>query len=264
MSGGMNQQYPPMGGGMGAGGQGGMKPIGTYTSNDSWIPEGSPQFEGGGPIGQPTFGVGMPGGGGWGGGPPRFASPGYITGGPDDPEMGGSGYMTRPGMGGGQGGGSWNGPAPPGFTHGGGPSTMALEEFINPTTGQTWTASHGGYQPPPGWQRVGGPGFSANPGGGLGHSPGMGVIGGGQGDPNRPVPYRPPHIAQPPRDRWAGLGQGFSQDQFWKAKSFADRGKMGRAKQAIMQGGGQWSPQLHGLLSSPSGRWGNMGWDTMA
>jgi len=214
MSGGMNQQYPPMGGGMGAGGQGGMKPIGTYTSNDSWIPEGSPQFEGGGPIGQPTFGVGMPGGGG-----------------------------------------SWNGPAPPGFTHGGGMATSALEEFINPTTGQTWTASHGGYQPPPGWQRVGGPGFSANPGGGWG---------GGQGDPNRPVPYRPPHIAQPPRDRWAGLGQGFSEDQFMRAKSFADRGKMGRARQAIQQGGGQWSPQLHGLLSSPSGRWGNMGWDTMA
>ena len=152
MSGGMNQQYPPMGGGMGAGGQGGMKPIGTYTSNDSWIPEGSPQFEGGGPIGQPTFGVGMPGGGGWGG---------------------------------------------------------------------------------------------------------------GQGDPNRPVPYRP-GPPPPPRDRWAGLGQGFSEDQFMRAKSFADRGKMGRARQAIQQGGGQWSPQLHGLLSSPSGQWGNMGWDTMA
>ena len=62
---------------------------------------------------------------------------------------------------------------------------------------------------------------------------------------------------------WAGLGQGFSEDQFMKARGFADRGKMGRARQAIQQGGGQWSPQLHGLLSSPNGRWGNMGWNTM-
>jgi hypothetical protein len=49
-----------------------------------------------------------------------------------------------------------------------------------------------------------------------------------------------------------------------KARGFADRGKMGRARQAIQQGGGQWSPQLQGLLSSPSGQWGNMGWNTMA
>lgn len=62
---------------------------------------------------------------------------------------------------------------------------------------------------------------------------------------------------------WAGLGEGFSEDQFMKARGFADRGKMGRARQAIQQGGGQWSPQLQGLLSSPNGRWGNMGWNTM-
>jgi hypothetical protein len=233
MSGGMNQQYPPMGGGMG----------------------GGPPMITGGPYQ----------------GSPQMSRPGFAVGGPDDPAMGGSGYygggqgggtgavkavMPRPGMpsgvagypsydpgmfnpGGGMGGGSWNGPAPPGFTHGGGPSTAALEEFRNPTTGETWTASHGGYRPPPGWERVGGSGFSARP-----TQPGGGMQGG--------------------FGNWAGLGQGFSQDQFWKAKSFADRGKMGRAKQAIMQGGGQWSPQLRGLLSSPSGRWGNMGWNTMA
>ena len=43
------------------------------------------------------------------------------------------------------------GPAPPGFTHSGGMSTMALVPFYNPTTGEEWTASSGGWSPAPGW-----------------------------------------------------------------------------------------------------------------
>jgi len=43
------------------------------------------------------------------------------------------------------------GPAPPGFTHSGGPSTMAMVPFYNPTTGEEWTASSGGWSPAPGW-----------------------------------------------------------------------------------------------------------------
>ena len=41
--------------------------------------------------------------------------------------------------------------APPGFTHSGGPSTMAMVPFYNPTTGEEWTASSGGWSPAPGW-----------------------------------------------------------------------------------------------------------------
>ena len=43
------------------------------------------------------------------------------------------------------------GDAPPGFTHSGGPSTMALVSFYNPTTGEEWMASSGGWSPAPGW-----------------------------------------------------------------------------------------------------------------
>ena len=42
--------------------------------------------------------------------------------------------------------------APPGFTHGGGPSTMALVDYVNPATKQKWTASSGGWQAPEGWE----------------------------------------------------------------------------------------------------------------
>ena len=42
--------------------------------------------------------------------------------------------------------------APPGFTHGGGASTMALVDYVNPTTGKKWTASSGGWQAPEGWE----------------------------------------------------------------------------------------------------------------
>ena len=167
MSGGSNQQYPPMGGEMGGGPQSGGPPMIT-----------------GGPYQ----------------GSPQMSRPGFGVGGPDDPAMGGSGYYGGGGM-------------PP----------------IPPRWG-------GGRPEHTYWPQLGGGGgFQANP-----TKPG-----GGGGN-------------------WAGLGQGFSQDQFMKAKSFADRGKMGRASQAIQQGGGQWSPQLQGLLGSPSGQWGNMSWDTMA
>ena len=40
---------------------------------------------------------------------------------------------------------------PPGFTHSGGMSTMALVPFYNPTTGEEWMASSGGWSPAPGW-----------------------------------------------------------------------------------------------------------------
>jgi len=48
---------------------------------------------------------------------------------------------------------------PHGFTHSGGMSTMALVNWYNPETGETWTASNGGFRPPEGsaWQRGSGP-----------------------------------------------------------------------------------------------------------
>ena len=183
MSGGANQNFG--GGGMGGGPQSGgpqMITGGPYQgppkySHGAMYPDGSPVERpgmGGGPIGQPTFGVGMPGGG-WGG-----------------VNIGGGGQVG-PGGGGGNigigGGGNMHAPSVPG-----------------------------------GW-----------------NNPMFGNIGGGGG--------------------WGGSQ---ALPQFLKAKAFADRGKMGRARQAIMQGGGQWSPQLQGLLSSPSGQWGNVGWNTMA
>ena len=42
--------------------------------------------------------------------------------------------------------------APPGFTHGGGASTRALVDYINPTTKPKWTASGGGWDAPEGWE----------------------------------------------------------------------------------------------------------------
>jgi len=42
---------------------------------------------------------------------------------------------------------------PPGFTHSGGISTQAFDPFYNPSTGETWTASIGGFTPGPGWVR---------------------------------------------------------------------------------------------------------------
>ena len=45
--------------------------------------------------------------------------------------------------------------APPGFESTDGPVTMALESFINPSTGDTWTAPNGGViKMPPGWMRL--------------------------------------------------------------------------------------------------------------
>ena len=45
--------------------------------------------------------------------------------------------------------------APPGFERTDGPVTMALEFFINPSTGDTWTAPNGGViKMPPGWMRL--------------------------------------------------------------------------------------------------------------
>jgi hypothetical protein len=43
--------------------------------------------------------------------------------------------------------------APPGFERGDGPVTMALVDYINPSTGDRWTASDGGVtKMPPGWE----------------------------------------------------------------------------------------------------------------
>jgi hypothetical protein len=41
--------------------------------------------------------------------------------------------------------------APQGFMPPGGPATQALEGYINPTTGESWTAPSGGWVPPEGW-----------------------------------------------------------------------------------------------------------------
>ena len=217
MSGGSNQQYPPMGGGMG-GGQGGPQPIGEYRSDDTWAPpgfitggpyQGPPKYSHGAmyPDGSPVEGPGR----GWGGGQgdPNRQAPAVMP----------PGWQSGGGMGGG-----W-GQMPRWPSHRGGMRTHDLQPGD-----PGWQPGMGGGMPPipPGW----------------GQQPGGGGMQGGFGD-------------------WAGLGKGFSEDQFMKARSFADRGKMGRAKQAIEQGGGQWSDQLHGLLGSPNGRWGNMGWNTM-
>jgi hypothetical protein len=44
------------------------------------------------------------------------------------------------------------GPIPPlGFTHSNQPSTFAMVPFYNPTTGEEWTATNGGWIPAPGW-----------------------------------------------------------------------------------------------------------------
>ena len=40
---------------------------------------------------------------------------------------------------------------PPGFTHSNQPSTFAMVPFYNPTTGEEWTATNGGWIPAPGW-----------------------------------------------------------------------------------------------------------------
>jgi hypothetical protein len=40
---------------------------------------------------------------------------------------------------------------PEGFTPPTGPATQALVDYINPSTGQTWTAPSGGYTAPDGW-----------------------------------------------------------------------------------------------------------------
>jgi hypothetical protein len=48
----------------------------------------------------------------------------------------------------------WYGTPPAGFTQTGGAATMALVEWSNPSTGETWTAPNGGWQGPPGWVRV--------------------------------------------------------------------------------------------------------------
>jgi hypothetical protein len=50
----------------------------------------------------------------------------------------------------------WYGKPPLGFTQKPGPATMALVEWRNPATGETWTAPNGGWQGPPGWVSGGG------------------------------------------------------------------------------------------------------------
>jgi len=241
MSGGSNQQYPPMGGGMGGGPQSGGPPMitgGPYQGP----PQGGGQGGGQGGMNQRHWQLNPPQPGMGGG---NMMAP-SVPGGWSNPMFDnkpniGSLRPQQPGMGGGM------PPIPPGW--GGGRPEHTY--WPQPGGGGMPGWNDAGRMPPmniPG-QRPNWPGMGGDPG--YNH-PGMG------GGPS------PPHIAQPPRDRWAGLGQGFSEDQFMKARGFADRGKMGRARQAIQQGGGQWSPQLHGLLSSPSGQWGNMGWNTMA
>ena len=184
---------------------------------------------GGGTINESTYNSG-----------PYVQNPGMPsmgTGGGFAPGMGGGGIYPgagpgvgwQPGMGGGLSGGgaggSWNGPAPAGFTHPGGPSTMALEEFVNPATGQTWTASSGGYRPPPGWERA--------DGGGMG--------GGGMTQPGFPSnPGMAPPAPAPAYNPFSGVSAG----RLAEAQRFADMGKMGRAKQQVELGGGTWNRDM--------------------
>ena len=114
------------------------------------------------------------------------------------------------------GGGSPVSGAPPGFTHPGGNASMMLEEFYNPTTGETYTAPHGGMSPGPGWvsssggMGSGGMGMPPMGSGGMGMpSMGMGAtywdeagnqhqVGGQPGfwSPNL-LPYSPPMESTP-------------------------------------------------------------------
>ena len=55
---------------------------------------------------------------------------------------------------------------PPGFTASPGPATMALVPFYNPTTGESWTATSGGYSPAPGWVQGTKEDYEASSGGG--------------------------------------------------------------------------------------------------
>jgi len=51
---------------------------------------------------------------------------------------------------------------PEGFIPPSGPSTSALVKYWNPTTGETWTASSGGWTAPEGWERAPLPTFNFN------------------------------------------------------------------------------------------------------
>ena len=233
MAGGTNQ-WPPNGGG---GGQGGMnKPHwyrpelnepqpgtgGGWGSDYGFKPKPGKypdiNFDGGG-WGEIDPGYNHPGfGGGWGGpwtgggggfGPGLINGDGYGWHVADGP---GSGMWGDPG-----GQPSWNGAAPEGFQPPTSPAvTYALEDFYNPETGETWTASSGGWTPPAGWVR-GRPGEQSE-------------VEEGGGD-----------VAATPFD-WGAVGAG----RLAKAKEYAALGKMGRAKNVFTSGkkGGAWSPEI--------------------
>jgi len=95
---------------------------------------------------------------------------------PGGPPPGGDPYGPSP-IGGGE---PWYGKPPPGFTQKPGPATMALVEWRNPATGETWTAPNGGWQAPPGWVS-------------------------GQGGPPMPIDTRPPQWQPFPPDDNIGI-----------------------------------------------------------
>ena len=237
---------------------------------------GSNQWKPGQP-GQPSGPTG--GAAGTFGGPPGMGQPGYVQnpGMPQQGPWGQGGRIGQPSFGGPQQGGWPSGQpgqgsgAPPGFTHGGGLSTSAMVDYVNPTTGQKWTASHGGWQAPPGWEKANGggmqrPGFPSPPPTIAPQPPGgmrrPGCVPGGPDDPaqggtgymggggmRRPEPYpgggavgEVGGISQP--DPFAGVSGG----RMAKAREFAASGKMGRAKKQVEKGGGKWSKSMHRAL----------------
>jgi len=96
---------------------------------------------------------------------PMPHEPDIPPGSPDTP-------VTPPGTGG----------APPGFIPPSGPATMALVEYWNPTTGETWSAPSGGWTAPPGWEVA----------------PSQSFLPGEPGEPM--VPTTPPPPVTPPVD----------------------------------------------------------------
>ena len=172
------------------------------------------------------------------------------------------------------------GGAPPGFSHGGGPSSMAMVDYFNPTTRQTWTANSGGWNPGEGWRQGTRSGAGWNPweGGGGGmlnppvQNPGMPmpggpgtpidgavtVIGGGGGglrpappvqNPGMPIDNGP--VMKPvPGGR---LTDGLQKGTLGGVRDFIQAGKMGRAKQAFEAGGGTWSSDVSRRLRNKYG-----------
>ena len=151
------------------------------------------------------------------------------------------------------------GGAPPGFSHGGGPSSMAVVDYFNPTTRQTWTANQGGWNPGEGWRQGTRSGAGWNPweGGGGGminppvQNPGMPIPMPMPGGPGTLIDGGP--VARPVPAPGGKLTDGLQKGTLRGVRDFIQAGKMGRAKQAFEAGGGTWSKDVSRRLRNKYG-----------